>query len=237
MEQVLATTPPKNDVFMREVDEELRRDEMMQFGRKYGAWIIALVVLGLLALGGTLYWRYHQQQVAGVKGEQFQAALDSLGNNKPADAAKPLAEIAASKADGYRAMAIFTQADVLLQKNDDKGAAAKFAEVARDTALAKPFRDLALIRQTSAEYDTLQPQAVVDRLRLLAVKGSPWFGSAGEMVAVAYIRMNRKDLAGTLFGQIAQDETVPSTLRQRAVQMAGVLGVDAVDQNEGKTAK
>ena len=44
---------------------------------------------------------------------------------------------------GYRPLAKFTQADVLLQKNDLKGAAAKFAEIAADTGAAQPFRDLA----------------------------------------------------------------------------------------------
>ncbi|RZM01233.1 MAG: hypothetical protein EOP68_22240, partial [Sphingomonas sp.] len=102
-----------------------------------------------------------------------------------------------------------------------------FAAVAADTSLAKPFRDLALVRQTSAEYDTLKPQVVVERLRPLAVPGGPWLGSAGEMVGVAYIRLNQRAQAGTLFGQIARDTTVPETIRQRAVQMAGALGVDA----------
>jgi len=31
---------------------------------------------------------------------------------------------------------------------------------------------------------------------------------------------------------IARDQDVPETLRQRAVQMAGVLGVDAVPANQ-----
>ena len=56
------------------------------------------------------------------------------------------------------------------------------------------------------------------------------------MTAIAHLRMNRKDLAGRLFGEIARDDTVPASIRQRAVQMAGVLGVDAVDQTEEKKA-
>src|SRR3546814_7858012 len=82
-------------------------------------------------------------------------------------------------------MARFTEADILLQKNDLKGAAAKFASIAQDQSLAESFRDLALIRQTAAEYDSLKPDVVISRLRGLAVKGGPWFGSAGEMVALA----------------------------------------------------
>ncbi|WP_448503156.1 tetratricopeptide repeat protein [Sphingomonas sp.] len=231
----MALTPQNNDVFLREVDEELRRDEMRDFLTRWGKWVIAAVVVLLLAFGGWMWWQYREEQRAGEQGQVFAKALDDLSANR-ADAAKaPLAELAASDIEGYRVMARFTQADVLLQNDDIKGAAARFAEIAGDTTLAKPYRDLALIRQTSAEYDALEPAQVIDRLRGLASKDSPWFGSAGEMVAVAYLRMNRNDEAGKLFGELARTETVPETIRQRAVQMAGVLGVDAVDQAEEKT--
>ena len=94
--------------------------------------------------------------------------------------------------------------------------------------------DLALVRQTYAEFDSLKPQTVIDRLKPLAVKGAPWFGSAGELLAVAYLQLRRNREAGALFGEIAKDQKVPESLRQRAVQMAGVLGVDAIDQVEEK---
>jgi hypothetical protein len=233
----LASQPPPNEAFFREVDEELRRDEMADFARRYGRWIIAAIVLGLLAFAGFLYWRHHQEEVAGRQGEQFQQAIESLGANKPDEASKQLAGLATSDIDGYRAMARFTQADLLLQKNDLKAAAAKFASIAQDQSLPEPFRNLALIRQTAAEYDTLKPEVVINRLRGLAVQGSPWFGSAGEMVALAYLQQGQRDLAGQLFGQIAATEHVPESIRQRAVQMSGTLGVDAVDQNEDKTAQ
>lgn len=237
MEHNLALTPQNNDVFLREVDEELRRDEMRGFAMRWGKWIVALVLVGLLAFAGWLYWQHRQTQEVGAQGETFTKALESLGANK-ADAAKaPLETLAASDIEGYRAMARFTQADVLLQKDDLKGAAAKFAEIAADETLAKPYRDLALIRQTSAEYDSLQPAQVVDRLRGLATKDSPWFGSAGELVAIAYTRMGRNAEAGKLFGEIAATESVPETIRQRAVQLAGVLGVDAVAQPQDTPAQ
>jgi hypothetical protein len=136
--------------------------------------------------------------------------------------------------DGYRAMARFAEANVLLEKNDAKGAVAKFAEIANDSSVDKPFRDLAIIRQTSTEYDALKPDQVVARLKDLAAPESPWFGSAGEMLAVAYLKQGKRDLAGKLYGQMAKAQTVPQSLQQRAVQMAGLLGVDATKDQTGK---
>lgn len=233
----MAITPNTNQAFLREVDDELRRDQLATFWERWGRWLIVAIVAALALFAGYLYWRHHQEQVAGVEGEQLQAAYDSLGANNPAAAGAPLATLATSRRAGYAVLAKFTQGDILLQKNNGKAAAALFAGIAADTGNAQPFRDLALIRQTAAEYDSVKPQVVVERLRPLAVAGNPWLGSAGEMVAVAYIRMNRRDLAGALFGKMARDEGVPNSIRQRAVQMAGVMGVDAVAPGEDNKAR
>ena len=215
---------PTDQAFLREVDEELRRDKVAAAARRWGFIAIVAVVAGLLAFGGWLYWQHRQSQAAGIEGEQLQAAYDQLQAGRPAPA---LATLARSDRDGYRALALLAQADALIAKNDTKGAAAKFAAVAGDASLGQPFRDLATVRRTALEFDTLPPQQVVERLRPLAVTGNPWFGSAGEMTAIAHLRQNRRDLAGRLFGQIAKADDVPASIRQRAVQMAGLLGVDA----------
>lgn len=234
----MALSPNSNEAFMREVDEELRKDQALHIWRNYGRWIIGIVIAGLIAFGGFLYWQGHSEGHRGEEGEQLKAAFKSLSENRVQEAEAPLKELAESSSDGFATMARFTQADVLLQKNDLKGAAAIFSAVAADTGLSQEFRDLALIRQTSAEFDTMKPEQVVDRLKGLAVKGNHWFGSAGEMVAIAYMQQGKRGDAGKLFAEIAKDESVPRSIRQRAVQMAGVLGVDAiVDQGEDKKAK
>ena len=73
------------------------------------------------------------------------------------------------------------------------------------------------------------PQQVVDRLKPLAVPGNPWFGSAGELVGMAYIKQGRTELAGPLFAAISRDKEAPASLRSRSRQLAGLLGVDAID--------
>jgi hypothetical protein len=232
----LALTPQSNDQFAREVDEELRRDNAVALWRRWGKAIVAAVVVGLLAFAGWLYWNSHRDAQAGEQGVKFNQAMEDLGAKQQAKAAPVLAELATSGTEGYAAIAKFTQADIALQRDDLKGAAKLFGDVANDGGVDQPLRDLALVRQTTAEYDSLQPQVVIDRLRPLAVKGNPFFGSAGEMTAVAHLRMNRRDLAGRLFGEIARDDGVPASIRQRAVQMAGVLGIDAIDETKEKKA-
>ena len=91
------------------------------------------------------------------------------------------------------------------------------------------MRDLAKVREIAVRYDTMKSADIIAALKPLAVPGNPYFGSAGEMVAHAYLDQGKRAEAGALFAQIAKDDQVPETMKSRARQMAGVLGVDAIE--------
>lgn len=225
----MALTPQDNEAFLREVDDALRQDQLAGFWFRYGRWLIVLVVLGFAAFGAWLWWNAHQQEQSGERGEELAKALDSVAAGDRAQAAKQAEALADASQPGYRAAAQLINAALKLEGGDDKAAIAQYRSIAADEGLAKPYRDLALVRQTALEFDSLKPQQVVDRLKPLAQEGNPWFGSAGEMVAIAYMKMKKPDLAGPIFAAMAKDKGVPESIRTRAVQMAGLLGVDAVD--------
>jgi hypothetical protein len=212
------------------VDEELRRDRARTLWQRYGKFAVAGLVLFLAAIAGAIYWNNQQQVKAGQKGEQLISAFDDISGGNKAGATGKLDALAKSDAPGYRAAALLTKADLAIEANNLDGAAALFRQVAGDQSLDEAYRNVALVRQTHVEFDKLQPQAVVDRLKPLAVAGNPWFGSAGEMVAIAYLKLNKPQDAARIFAAMAKDKQVPDSVRSRAVQMAGSLGVDAIEE-------
>jgi hypothetical protein len=226
----LAIKPRDNESFYREVDEELRRDRARTLWQRYGKFAVAGLVLFLAAIAGAIYWNNQQQVKAGQKGEQLISAFDDISGGNKAAATGKLDALAKSDAPGYRAAALLTKADLAIEANNLDGAAALFRQVAADQSLDEAYRNVALVRQTHVEFDKLQPQAVVDRLKPLAVAGNPWFGSAGEMVAIAYLKLNKPQDAARIFAAMAKDKQVPDSVRSRAVQMAGSLGVDAIEE-------
>ncbi|MET0370793.1 MAG: tetratricopeptide repeat protein [Sphingobium sp.] len=228
----MALTPQNSEAFMREVDDAVRQDRMVTVWRSYGLWIIAAVVLGLALLAGWLYWQHHSSTRSQAMSEQADKLLETVQGGGTADA-RQLDMLADADQPGYRATGLLIKAGAAARKGDTKAAIAVYRAMAADEGLDKPYRDLALIRQTALEYETLPPQQIVDRLKPLAVEGAPWFGSAGELVAIAYMKLRRTDLAGPLFAAIAKDENVPGSIRSRARQMAGLLGVDAIDPAAG----
>jgi len=229
----LASKPPTSDTFMREVDDALRQDRALGIWQNYGRSIVIGLIVALIALAGYLYWQSRQRAAAGVEGEKLSQALDDLAAEKTLGLKPTLETLTTANSVGNRAAAKLTLAAMALQKGDTKGAAAQFGAIASDTSLAQPYRDLALVRQTATEFDTLKPETVIARLKPLAISGNPWFGSAGEMVGIAYMRMNKPDLAGATFAALARDENVPDTIRSRVVQLAGVMGIDALPAGAG----
>jgi hypothetical protein len=223
----LALPPDSSDVFLREVDENLRRDRARDFGKKYGSWLIGALMLFLLASGGYIYSQHRQQQQAERQVEQLASIYRNIGSGTIGRAPQQLDQLARDGGPALRASALITSAAIALEKNDVKAATAKFREIASDEDLPKPYRDLALLRQTALEFDTLKPEEVIARLEPLAKSGSPWFGSAGDMTAAALFKQGKKAEAGRLYGAIAKDRTVPESIRARSVQIASSLGVDA----------
>jgi hypothetical protein len=223
----LAQPPEYNETFLREVDENLRRDQLRDFGKKYGGWIAAGVVLFLLASGGFIYWQQYKVQRSEKQVEQLADIFNNIGAGNVGTAPQQLDELSQSGSKAVRATALFARAAVALQQNDAKLAIAKYREVAGDSSFPQPYRDAALLRQTALEFDGLQPQEIVSRLQPLAKPGNPWFGSAGEMTAMALIKQGQKAQAAQLFVAIAKDKSVPDSIRARSVQIAASLGLDA----------
>lgn len=225
-----------DEAFLREVDDAVRASDLTNFWTRYGRWLLALLVAGLLAFGGWIIYQNRVQAAADLQSEKFVDAMDKLRAGDEKGGRAKLAALTKADQPGYRAMAQLVEANMLGEDGETKKATALYAKVAGDSSLPQTFRDLALIRQTSAEFDGLPAQTVVDRLKPLAKPGNAWFGSAGEMTAIAYMKMGKDNLAGPIFAQISKQEGVPQSLRSRAQQMAGALGVDAVQVDEKRNA-
>lgn len=222
--------PPtaSSDVFMREVDDALRQDQAEAFLRRYGKLVLAAVVLALLAFAGFLYWQHHRNAQAEAGAEQLILALDDLDAGKTAEAQKKLAPLAAGEG-GNAVLAQLAQAGIAAEQGKADEAAKLYAAVARNQDAPQPLRDLASVREVAAAYDKLPPQTVIDRLSGLAQPGTPWFGVAGEMVGVAYLKQGKAAQAGPLLVKIAKDKTQPEGLRARVRQLAGQIGFDAIE--------
>ena len=223
----MAQPPDISDTFVREVDDNLRRDRIRDFFKENGGWLVAGLVLFLVACGGIIWYQQHREQRAEAHVEQLAQIYKDIGTGNTSKVPQQLDDLSNASSKAVRATALFTRAAFALQQNNQKLAITTYKAIAEDDALPDSYRNAALIRQTALEFDQLQPQQIIARLEPLTKAGNPWFGSAGEMTALALVKQGKGKEAGLLFAAIAKDKNVPDAIRNRAIQISGSLGADA----------
>lgn len=210
------------------MDEALREQEVFDAFKRYGRTVAIAIVVFLIALAGYLWWDNQRKAAAGRQGEQLTLALDQIEAGR-LDMGKAQLKDLTAAGDGVGAAARLLDGSILVEQGKLADARSRFAALAADTKAPAAYRDLATLREIALGFESLPVDQVVARLKPLAAPGAPYFGSAGELLGAAYLKQNRPDLAGPLFAAIARDKSAPKSLRSRARQLAGLLGVDAID--------
>ncbi|MFQ3595242.1 MAG: tetratricopeptide repeat protein [Sphingomonadaceae bacterium] len=217
---------PESDPFIREVDEEYRRDEMQKFMGTWGRWILLAVGVALLGFGAYLWWQNDRARRSEAATEQLLAALEAVERGDSASADEPLAVVAETGTDGQRALARLTEAGLAANRGEPDRARALFDEVAADARAPAALRDLARIRALRLQFDSLSPDEVLVRAGPYLEGDSPWFPAVAELAAVAHVKAGRDREAAALFLRLARSPEAPETQRARAEQMAAYLGED-----------
>ena len=216
-------------MLLREVDDAVRQDQYAEAAQKYGRPLVIAVVLLLVAFGGYLLWESRRDSAREADSERLVSALDNVERGDLAGGSSALDPVIADAHAPARAAARLLKAGIAMEQSKPAEAAALFEQVAADSDAPEALRNIATIRAVTARYDTMKPADVVSRLKPLAVPGNPFFGLAGEIVAMAYLDQGNQAEAGALFAAIARDDSTSDTLKARSRQMAGLLGVDAID--------
>src|SRR6516225_4706535 len=117
-----------SDIF-REIDEELRRDNLLKLWSRYGRYVVALAVLVLMVAGGIVAWRDHQLSERRAQSARYASALSLAREGKEAEAAKVFGAISQERG-GYALLASFEEAELLAKSGDRKGAVVAYDRIA-----------------------------------------------------------------------------------------------------------
>ena len=119
----------QNDEFIREVDEEYRRDQLAKVWERYNGIIIAVVVLVVAGVGGWRFWQYREQNLAQEAAVRYEEALRLSSEDKGQEAQAALENVMKEDAGtGYALLARFRLAAELGKQNAENGASAYDAD-------------------------------------------------------------------------------------------------------------
>ena len=211
--------------FIREVDEELRRENWEILWKKYGKFAIAAALALVLGTAAVVGWREYDRDRRMTAGDGFGMVIAEVENTKdPAWAADMLAAYIADAPAGYATMARLREAKLRADAGDREAAIALYEALAADSAVEPLFRDLAAFYSVRMQVDGGDAITLDARLSLLAADGNPWRYSARELQAVVALNSGDSAAAREIFTRLADDMEAPDSLRTRATEMLRAMG-------------
>jgi hypothetical protein len=213
--------------FLREIDEELRRDRLMKLWERYGIYAVAAAVLLVAAIGGWRAWQWHEARESAKAGAQFEQAVTLSDAGKQEEAQKEFAAIAKEAPSGYRMLARLQLAGDAGAKNAAEGVKA-FDEIAADGSVDPVLRELAKVRALFLLVDTASVSEIAARAEPLTAKNAPFHNSAKEALALSYYRAGDRAKARALYAEILADPQVTPSLANRAQVMQALTAEGSI---------
>lgn len=209
-----------SDIF-QEIDEDLRRERLLGFWRRYGIAIIALAVGLLVGLGAYMAWRSYNEGKLDQHAHDLAAAAQLVGEGKHAEAAKAFQALADEAGGSYGDFARLDAAASLYDSGDVPGAVALYDQVAGSTGDAS-LRGLARILAVQSLIDTAKVEDLDKRLD--AVTESGFAPAAKELRAYVRMKDGKIEEARRLLAELIDDATAPQRVKARATEILDALG-------------
>ncbi len=211
-----------SDIF-REVDDDIRRDQLKKLWDRIGPFVIGGAVLIVLATAGYRGLEWWQTRQAELSGDRFIAAIEASDAGNREDAIAQLESLAADGSGAYPVLARFRLAAEKAQGGDTTGAVSEYDAIAADGGVASEMRNMARLRAALLLVDTSSVAEVEDRVGDLAATGNPWRHTARELIGMAAWRDGDYEAARGYFNDINVDQEAPNDLRQRSQIMLELI--------------
>ncbi len=213
-----------SDIF-REVDEEVRREQLKKLWDQWGNYILAVAVLVVLAIAAWRAWQWWEMKKAQEAGAAYESALSLAQADKHGEAEAAFAKIAADSPKGYRIHARFREA-AELGVRDPAAAVKAYDALAADGAVGRTLQDLAAVRAGLLLVDQAPLSDIQARLEPLTGADRPFRHSARELIAISAWRAHDIATARRWFDMIMTDAETPAGTRSRVEMLMALADAD-----------
>jgi hypothetical protein len=205
------------DSFIDEVSEEVRREKLFGYLRRYG-WIAVVAVL--LLVGGAAFNEFRNAQARDAAQATGDALLSALDENDLAARALAIADVSGEGAAA--AVTLLLQASAQEDVGDAVGATATLNALTNNQDVPEMYRDLAAFKAAMLPSD--DAAARLAALEALSQPGQPFRLLALEQIA--YITLSNGDTDGAIdvMRQVEEDAAVTRGLRERVQTLMVALG-------------
>lgn len=212
------------DQFIQEIQEDLRREKALKLWKRYGPYVIGVLVAVVIATAAVVGWQQYQQAQRAKEGRLFAEAAALAEDGQQEQAAAAFAALAKEAGSGYADLARLREADARLAAGDRDAAVTALEELAGDSSADKRLAAIARLKAATLMLDTASVADIQGRVQPLIDEGGPWRPLAEELVALAQLKAGDRDAAAQAFARLSDDAEAPAGVRRRAMELAELFG-------------
>lgn len=204
-----------NDALIREVDEELRREQLGKLWESYGTYFIGAAVAVVIGVAGYKWNEQRQLSAAQAAGARFEAATNLFAEGKLDEATSAFGEIAKDGPPGYASLAQLRSAGGLASAGKKAEAVAAYDALADNSSSDPLLRDFARLQAAAMLVGQADWTQMQNWLNPLLVDKGPWRFFARELLGVAALKAGKPDEARKVLEPMVADPAVPASLGER----------------------
>lgn len=218
----------KNDSLLREVDDELRNDQLKKLWNDYGTYFIGAAAAFVVGVGVYQQVQGSRLAAAQAAGSRYEAARSLLADHKAPEAGAAFAEIIKAGPSGYATLARFQQAASDAKADKITEAIAAYDAIAGDTGNGDAIlRDLARLQAAALRLDGGDWTEMQNRLTPLVDERNAFRANARELLGLSARKADKTEDARKLFLQVLGDAKASKALKDRVSgYMAGIVAAD-----------
>lgn len=214
-----------NDDIFHEIQEDLRRDNVIKFFQAYGKYVLGAAIAITLCTSGILYWHYHQGQRNLQESDAYSKAILAM-HLDPTEALNQLKVL--SKGNGhYVGLAELRRAALLMETKAgippsaaNKAEAIKiYQDLSHNLKVDMKLRYLATVLLTLITLDQADPQKLIALLGTVSISSNPWTPLVTELTALLNFKMGHYKQAEGLYKSLIESSQTPDGIRMRAKVM------------------
>ncbi|MGB1540239.1 MAG: tetratricopeptide repeat protein [Rickettsiales bacterium] len=207
--------------FIDEVNDDLRHERMERLWKRVGSYMLVASIIIVVVAAASMGWQSYQRN------RQLQAAKAYLGAEEAArdEAAKAFDALIAGNAKGFPQLAQFKTAKAYLDAGKLEEAEAHYVALANTGNTEPGLRAIARIYASQLMMTRNAPLDEVSNMleQLAENTDSPFASIAKERLAYAALQAGETEQAKSLFSELAEDETAPTSLKQRVAAHLSAL--------------
>ena len=208
--------------FVSEVQEELRKDDYNRWLKKYGPYVLALIVAAVLGTAYVEWKKIQDENAARATSIAYISATEKADGGNIDGAIADYMALSQESPNGYSGLSLMRAAELELGRGDTSRAislldqAAATFDMARHAQLAQI--KAAYILAGEGRYDDVRV-----RVTTLAEKDQPYEYLARELLGFSARAAGDVEAAKEQFSYLERIPGVPETIQQRATQNLALM--------------